>query len=172
MGTGQQILQQLNQLRGSKTLIIGIGNTLKGDDGAGPLVCERLAQASPSATPKQAGKTHAEVIDAGTVPENYIQTIIKKAPQNLLIIDAIDFGAPPGAMDIFRPEQISSFTFSTHSPSPRLFIDMITRQIKVDVYLIGIQPAQTQLGQSTSTPVSKAIQQLSQALAEVFKSKA
>jgi hydrogenase 3 maturation protease len=161
MGTGQQILQQLNQLRGSKTLILGIGNTLKGDDGAGPLVCEHLT-----------GKIRADVIDAGTVPENYIQTIIKKAPQNLLIIDAIDFGAPPGAMDIFRPEQISSFTFSTHTPSPRLFIDMIARQIKVDVYLIGIQPAQTQLGQNISIPVSKAIQQLSQTIAEVFKSKA
>jgi hydrogenase 3 maturation protease len=157
MGTGQQILQQLNQLHGSKTLIVGIGNTLKGDDGAGPLVCEQLA-----------GKTCAEIIDAGTVPENYIQPIIKKAPQNLIIIDAIDSGAPPGTIDIFRPEQISSFAFSTHTLSPRLFIDMITRQIKVDVYLLGIQPAQTQLGQSTSNQVSKAIQQLTKTLTDVF----
>ncbi len=157
MGTSQQILQQLNQLRGSKTLIVGIGNTLKGDDGAGPLVCERLAR-----------KICAEVIDTGTVPENYIQPIIKKAPQNLLIIDAIDFGASPGTIDLFRPEQISSFTFSTHTLSPRLFIDMITRQIKVDVYLIGIQPAQMQLGQSISNQVSEAIQQLTQTFTEVF----
>lgn len=102
------------------------------------------------------------------MPENYIQPIIKKAPKNLLIIDAIDFGASPGAINIFRPEQIISFVFSTHTLSPRLFIDMITRQIEVDVYLIGIQPAQTQLGQIISIQVNKAIQQLSQALAEVF----
>src|SRR4030042_5124329 len=114
MGTGQQILQQLNQLRGSKTLIVGIGNTLKGDDGAGPLVCERLT-----------GKICIEVIDAGTVPENYIQTIIKKAPQNLLIIDAIDFGASPGTIDIFRPEQLGSFVLSQHTLSPRFFFDII-----------------------------------------------
>lgn len=157
MGTSQQIIQQLNQLRGSKTLIVGIGNTLKGDDGAGPLVCERLA-----------GKICIEVIDAGTVPENYIQTIIKKNPQNLLIIDAIDFGALPGTIEIFRPEQISSFAFSTHTLSPHLFIDMITRQIKVDVHLLGIQPAQTQLGQSISNQVSEAIQQLTQTFTEVF----
>jgi len=161
MGTDQQILQQLNQLHGGKTVIVGIGNTLKSDDGAGPLVCEGLS-----------GKICAEVIDAGTVPENYIQPIIKKAPKNLLIIDAIDFGASPGTIDIFRPEQISSFVFSTHTLSPRLFIDMITRQIEADVYLLGIQPAQTQLGQSISNQVSEAIQQLSQALAEVFKLKA
>lgn len=157
MGTSQQILQQLNQLRSSKTLIVGIGNTLKGDDGAGPLVCERLA-----------GKICAEVIDAGTVPENYIQTITKKAPQNLLIIDATDFGASPGTIKLFRPEQISSFAFSTHALSPHLFIDMITRQIQVEVYLLGIQPAQTQLGQSISNQVTEAIQQLTQTFTEVF----
>jgi len=152
-----QLLQQLSELRDSKTLIIGIGSTLKGDDGAGPLVCEQLA-----------GKTCAEIIDAGTVPENYIQTIIKKAPRNLLVIDAVDFNASPGTINIFKPEQISSFAFSTHTLSPRLFIDMITRQIQVEVYLLGIQPAQTQLGQAISNPVSKAIQQLTQALIEVF----
>ncbi len=153
----EQLLRQLSKLRGSKTLIVGIGNTLKGDDGVGPLVCERLA-----------GKICAEVTDTGTVPENYIQPIIKKAPQNLLIIDAIDFGASPGAINIFKPEQISSFAFSTHTLSPRLFIDMIMQQIKVDVYLLGIQPAQTQLGQNVSNQVSEAIQQLAEALTEIF----
>lgn len=157
MGVDRQLLQQLNQLRGSETLIIGIGNTLKGDDGAGPLICEQLA-----------GKICAEVIDAGTVPENYIQPIIRKTPENLLIIDAVEFGAPPGAINIFRPEQISSFAFSTHTLSPRLFIETITQQIKVDVYLLGIQPAQTQLAQKISDSVTEAIRQLLQVLIQVF----
>jgi hydrogenase 3 maturation protease len=85
MGTDEELFEQLNKLRGSKTIILGIGNTLKGDDGAGPAVCERIA-----------GKICAEVIDAGTVPENYIQSIIKKAPQNLIIIDAVDFKSSEG----------------------------------------------------------------------------
>ena len=151
------LIQQLNKLHGSKTLIFGIGNTLKGDDGAGPLVCERLAE-----------KINAEVIDAGTVPENYIQHIIQKAPQNLIIIDAVDFGTSPGKIEIFKPEQLSSFVFSTHTLSPRLFIDMIAREIQVDIYFIGIQPAHIQLGQSISNQVSKAIQQLTKALIEFF----
>ncbi len=157
MGIDQEILQQLKQLRSSKTLIIGVGNTLKGDDGAGPVICEQLA-----------GKISAEVIDTGTVPENYIQTIVGKDPQNLLIIDAVDFNASPGTIDIFRPEQLSSFAFSTHTLSPRFFIDMISQQIQVDVYLLGIQPAQTQLGQNISNPVSEAIQQVTDVLVELF----
>ena len=152
-----QLFEQLNKLRGSKTIVLGIGNTLKGDDGAGPLVCQQLT-----------GKTSAELIDAGTVPENYIQPIIKKGPQNLLIIDAIDFGASPGSINIFKPEQLNSSVFSTHTLSPRLFVDMITQAIDVNVYFIGIQPAQTQLGQSVSSQVSQAIQSLTQTLVEIF----
>jgi len=160
----KQLFEQLRKFRGSRTVIVGIGNVLKGDDAVGPLVCEQLA-----------GKIRAELIDAGTVPENYIQPIIEKAPQNLLVIDAIDFGASAGTIRIFEPEQLSSHAFSTHALSPRLFVDMVCQNIRrdparrePDVYFVGIQPAQTQLGQSISPQVSQAVQQLSKILAEVF----
>jgi hydrogenase 3 maturation protease len=145
-------------LRDSRTVIVGIGNILKGDDGAGPLVCQQLEQAEIS----------AGLIDAGTVPENYIQPIIKRAPQNLLIIDAIDFGAAPGTIKIFKPEDIGSHIISTHSLSPRLFVDMVCQNVCVDVYFIGIQPAQIQLGQPVSQQVNMAIQQLSEVLRQIF----
>ena len=157
MGTDQQFFKQLNKLRGSATVIVGVGNTLKGDDAAGPIVCQQLG-----------GKVRAELIDAGTVPENYIQTIIKKSPRNLLIIDAVDFGARPGTINIFRPEQLKSTAFSTHTLSPRLFVDMVCKDIDADVYFVGIQPAQTQLGESQSTQVNQAIQSLVRVLTEIF----
>ena len=149
--------KQLNKLRGSATVIVGIGNTLKGDDGVGPLVCQQLES-----------KTCAELIDAATVPENYIQPIIKKAPQNLLVIDAIDFGAPTGRINIFRPEELNSIVISTHTLSPRLFVDMIAEAIKVNVYFVGIQPGQTQLGQPVCPQVSETVQWLVRTLAEIF----
>ncbi|MHC4396095.1 MAG: hydrogenase 3 maturation endopeptidase HyCI [Planctomycetota bacterium] len=149
--------EQLNKLRSSSTVIIGIGNTLKGDDGAGPTVCQELE-----------GKTCAELIDAATVPENYIQPIIKKAPQTLLVIDAIDFGASAGTISIFKSEQLNSIVISTHTLSPRLFVDMIAEAIEVDVYFVGIQPAQTQLGQPLCPEVSEAVQWLVDTLAEIF----
>ena len=157
MGVNEELFEQLNELRNSKTVIVGIGNTLKGDDGVGPIVCQHLA-----------GKISAELIDAGTVPENYIQPIIKKAPQNLLIIDAIDSGAPAGSINIFKPEQLDSFAFSTHTLSPHLFVYMLCKNIKVDVYFVGIQPAQIQLGQPISDAVNQAAQKLVRTLAEIF----
>ncbi len=158
MGNEQQILEQLDKLRGSSTVIVGIGNTLKGDDAVGPLVCEQLEQAEIS----------AYIIDAGTVPENYIQPIINKAPRNLLLIDAIDFNASPGTIKIFKSEQLNSIVISTHTLSPHLFIDMILQSIKPEVYCIGIQPAQTQLGQPVSSLVSQAIKLLCGILIEIF----
>jgi hypothetical protein len=41
MSTEQSLLQQLNILVNSATVIVGIGNILKGDDRAGPLICEQ-----------------------------------------------------------------------------------------------------------------------------------
>jgi len=158
MSTDQQLFEQLNKLRGSKTVIVGIGNTLKGDDGVGSLICEQLQQAG----------VGVELIDAGTVPESYIQPIIKKVPRNLLIIDAIDFGDSPGTINIFKPEQLNSLVVSTHTLSPRIFVDMITQVINVDVYFIGVQPAQTAFGQFLSDDIRCALQRLVDLLVDIF----
>jgi hydrogenase 3 maturation protease len=158
MGPDRRLLDQLANLRGSKTLIIGIGNILKGDDAVGPLICKKLQKANVS----------AEIIDAGTVPENYIQPIVKKAPNKLVIIDAVDFAAPPGKIEIFSPLRLSSVAFSTHALSPRLFIDMITAQIDLDVYFLAIQPAQTALGKSVTPPISQAVELTTNLLIEIF----
>jgi len=149
--------QIIDRLRGTKTLIVGIGNILKADDAAGPIVCERLR-----------GKISAEIIDTGTVPENYIQPIIKKAPDNLLIIDAIDFGAPPGELRIFRPEQLDTLVISTHTLSPRIFVDMVRQSVDVKVLFLGVQPAKIVLGRPLSAEVDDAIEMLVKALVEVF----
>jgi len=158
MQSQQQLLEQLVKLRGSRTVILGIGNTLKADDGAGPLVCQRL----------RAGGTCAELIDASTVPENYIQPVVDKAPQNLLVIDAADFAAPPGRIRVLEPGQLSQCSFSTHTLSPRMFLDMIARQIKVNVYFVGIQPAQVDLGGTMSAEVADAVELLANTLLELF----
>ncbi len=157
MGTEERLFDQLSKLSNSRTLVLTMGNTLKGDDAIGPLLYERLK-----------GKIGTEIIDAGTVPENYIQTIIKKAPENLLIIDAIDFAAPAGEIRIFKPSQLNSLIISTHSLSPRVFVDMITNEIDIQVYLLGIQPLQIQIGRPLSAEVDKAAKQLISILTKIF----
>lgn len=158
MGTHAQLCNRLKKLCSRDILIVGIGNTLKGDDGAGVLICQQLKDI-----------IGQNVIDAGTVPENYIQPIIKKAPNVLLIIDAIDFGACAGAINIFRPDQLNSLAISTHALSPRLFVDVICKSISPEVYFIGIQPGQTVLGRPLTPEVEQAIKSLTETLSTILK---
>ena len=143
MPSSDQPLAALGKLSPANTVIIGIGNTLKGDDAAGPTVCNGLRRVG----------VPAEIIDAGTVPENYIQKVVDKRPRKVIIIDATDFAAPPGTIRLFEPDQLATRSFSTHMANPGLFIDLITRQTSATVYFVGIQPAQTKL----NTPLSDEI---------------
>lgn len=158
MTIDKESLKLLRTLSGKKTVILGLGNSLKADDGVGPFVCDELSKAALT----------AEIINAGTVPENYIQRIIKKEPENLIVIDAIDFGGEAGQIRLLKPEQLNKSAFSTHTLSPHLFIEMIQQSKKVDVYVIGIQPKQIKLGEDISEQVKQTAEQLVRELAEIF----
>lgn len=150
---GDKFRERLEGWRGSRIVILGVGNTLKGDDGFGPLVCAALAN-----------KVAARVIDAGTVPENHLRPLIQAGPQLLLVIDAVDFGGAPGAVGVFTLDQINDVAFSTHALSLRLFVDVLRTEIEVDVLLLGVQPIGTQLGQSVSAPVQASIREVAETL--------
>jgi len=154
----ERIVERLKEAGGKKAVIVGIGNVLKGDDGAGAVICERIKD-----------KITADVIDAGTVPENYIQKIAKQSPEIVLVIDAIDFGASTGDLKILKPEDLSSTITSTHSLSPRIFARLLSQQANAKVFFIGIQPKQVQLGTPLSEEVSKSVDVLVEILVSVFK---
>jgi hydrogenase 3 maturation protease len=141
----QNLSDELKGIITPDTLILTIGNTLKGDDAAGPIIAEKLKPVIPD-----------HIIDAGTTPENYIQPVIDKNPKVLLIIDAINFDSPPGTLKIFPPEKIKSMAVSTHAPSPQLFLDVIKSSISPQIFFLAIQPTQTEFGQPASEPVRQA----------------
>jgi len=158
MGVDRRLLESLARSRHSKVVILGIGNTLKGDDGAGPLVCERLS-----------GKVSARVIDAGAVPENYIGPVLQASPDVLLIVDAVDFGGHPGQIRVCTPDEIHGFAFSTHALSLHLSIDLIRREKKLEVYVIGVQAGGTKLGDCLSPAMREAVETLVDTLTQLFR---
>jgi hydrogenase 3 maturation protease len=159
-GDFSELTECLSQLRGSKTVIVGIGNMLKGDDAAGPMLCQKIA-----------GRVCAKVIDAGATPENYIEHIKKCKCDNVLVVDTVDFGAtpgPPGRIRFFTRDRIGSYAFSTHVLSPRFFADLIAKDVSGNVFFLGIQPAHTNLGRAVSPPVVAAVDLLARLLSEAF----
>jgi hydrogenase 3 maturation protease len=157
MGVDLPLLESLAHWRGSKVVILGVGNTLRGDDAVGPWVCERLS-----------GRVSARVIDAGAVPENYIGRVLEASPDVLFVVDAVDFGGRPGQIRVCAPDEIHRFTFSTHALSLHLSIDLIRRERKCEVRVIGIQTSRTKLGDGLSPAMREAAGTLADTLVQLF----
>ena len=140
-----------------KVIIIGIGNILRGDDGFGPLLIEKLV-----------GKVDAHCIDAGTAPESYIGKIIKERPDTVLILDAVHLDRPAGEYDILRKSDIIKTGFTTHDISPGLFIEHLENETRADIYMLGIQPARLSLGEEMSEEVKTALDNITEQITEVI----
>ena len=138
-----------NIFRG-KTVIVGIGNTLRSDDGFGPALVEKLT-----------GKVNAVCLDAGSAPENYTGKIVKECPDTILLVDALHLGLAPGKYEILKKDQILKSGFSTHDISPHMFIDYLEKQTKADIYMLGVQPENVSFSQEMSEEVKRALDEIS-----------
>ena len=141
-----------NILKG-KVVIVGIGNTMKADDGFGPLLIERLN-----------GKVKSTCIDAGSAPENYVGKIVKENPNTVLLVDACHLDLTPGEYQILKPDEILKSGFTTHDLSPRMFIEYLQSQTKADIYMLGVQPEKVSLGEEMSEAVNATLENLTKEL--------
>lgn len=143
----------------SKVVVVGIGNILKGDDGAGPILISRLKN-----------KIEAICIDAATVPENYIGLITKEKPDLILLADAISNpDTEPGEIMLYSPKQISRLSgVSTHSASLSLFLNLLSQDCLAKVYLIGINPSSLDFDTTLSVSAQQAISRLEELFLEVL----
>jgi hydrogenase 3 maturation protease len=146
-----------DRLRGKRVLILGIGNKMRGDDGAGSVLATQLA-----------GRVNATVIDAEEVPENYLGPVIADSPEVLLILDAASMEAPPGSLAIIEMDNIASSGLSTHSASLNLFLLVLQSEILPDTFVLGIQPQTIEFGALISPAVRKAMEGIDQALFHIF----
>ncbi len=140
-----------------RILFIGIGNRDKGDDAIGPVMIDYLMT-----------KGFPNVIDAGTVPENYTGQILQYSPQTLLVFDAVDFGGKPGEWKLFQPEELAGDGFSTHNASLSLFCSYIEQSIPVRIVILGMQPMTLEFEKGLSPAVAEATEKLIRVLNRHF----
>lgn len=113
-------------------MVLTVGNSMMGDDGAGPLLAQRMRQ-NPIAG--------WSVIDGGAIPENAIHTLRAQKPRRLLVVDATEMGLAPGAIRIVDPERIAQdLLMNTHNLPLTFLLEQLKEDIP-DVTFIGIQPA-------------------------------
>jgi hydrogenase 3 maturation protease len=134
-------------------MLLGIGNPLRGDDGAGTYVADRFTSPGWIA------------LDCGTIPENFTGTVRKEHPELLVLVDAADMGISPGEFRIIRPDDIAAVTFGTHALPLSILIGFLSHDAG-RVLFIGIQPAQTEMGQPLTGAVRQGADRLIRILEE------
>jgi len=140
------MVTDLDNILKGHVVLVGIGNILKGDDGAGPALIERLQ-----------GKTSLICIDAGTAPESYAGKIVKAQPDTVILIDAVHLDKEPGAFDLLGKDDVVKSGLTTHDLSPKMFIEYLEAQTKATIYLLGIQSKTMQFGDDISLEVNRAL---------------
>ncbi len=141
-----------------RILVLGVGNSLNGDDGVGPHVATRIAAECPTGGDGAGGNPGpyaVTALDCGTTPENYTGVVRREKPDVLVIVDAAPMGLAPGEIRVIPPERMDLLTLSTHSIPLSLFITYLTDLASV-VKLVGVQPVQMLFGQPLSAVVEKA----------------
>jgi len=149
--------------RPTRVAVLGVGNELSGDDGAGVRVVRELAARLP-ATPG------VLLIDGGVAPENYTGPLRRFQPNYVLEIDAAHLGEAPGTTRCVDWREADGLSASTHTLPPSVLASFLVAELGCEVSLIGIQPAKTGSdtpmieGGPLSPAVERAVCQLADAL--------
>jgi len=121
--------------------VVGVGNSLKADDGVGSYIAV------------QGRKRHPDFfLDAGMVLENYIFKIIQNEKRDVLLVDAAGWGAEPGSMKILAFSDLAEQGISTHSLSLRRLGEML-HDFGKKVRVLGIEPAELGLKEGLTEKV-------------------
>jgi hydrogenase maturation protease len=137
-----------------KTLVLGIGNTLLSDEGAGIHALNLLQ----SYHPDQPDLTY---IDGGTLSFT-LATYIEDC-EFLIVFDAAELKSSPGTVRTMVGEQMDAFLGAARrSPHEVGLLDLfdiarLTETLPENRALIGIQPRDIEWGMSPTKPVAEAL---------------
>jgi len=140
-----------------KTLVLGIGNTLLTDEGAGVRAVEHFQA------------THGDIsgvdcLDGGTL--SFTLAVEIEDADRLIVIDAIQLHAEPGTVRRFVGEEMDHFVRSSRRTAHEVglsdIMDMarMTNRLPKHRALIGVQFSSTELAEALTEPVAAALPEI------------
>lgn len=142
------------------TLILGLGNPLRGDDGVGPFVVKALLDGE---LPEG-----VDALDGGTGGLELLQ--VMEGWDRVLVVDSADIGREPGQFIRFRPDQAElaqrsdDFSFHETGLAEALTLARALDQPLPEIVIFGVQPAQMDWGEGLSSAVKAAVPALIEAI--------
>jgi len=143
-----------------RVLVAGMGNDLRQDDGFGIAVVRRFEEDD---VPEG-----VEVYESGIAGIGLVQELMD-GYEALIIVDATDRGEEPGTVYLLEaevpdPEELSEesrreFLADTHLvvPSKALTLARALKVLPPQVYILGCQPKEQELGMGLSEPVEAGV---------------
>lgn len=130
-------------------MLITLGNSLRSDDGIGPLLA------------KQLGSIPGILIEnAGDRPERAIDFVALHRPQKVVFIDAADFAGKPGDLRWIEPSELTERSLSSHRLPLAAMIDWIESEYPTECLCLGVQVGSMQLGEGLTPEVAETAAQI------------
>jgi hydrogenase maturation protease len=134
----------------SEILILGAGNLLLSDEGAGVHVIRRLLETAD--LPEQ-----VQVLDGGTLGLDLLHYL--EGTSHLVIVDAMETGGPPGTLRRLAGDEVPAYLSIKMSPHQIGLPDMLFAAKLRDLYpqevvIWGVQPGSTEVGLALTPPVA------------------
>jgi len=154
-GVVGKLIKQIELAEKMNTLVLGLGNTLLGDEGVGVHIIEGLQK-------KYANLNNVTFLDGGTLSFTLASYI--EGTDNLIIIDAAQLNRTSGSISVYEGEEMDKFVSSNRNKSVHevnvtdiLALAHLTEQLPVRRALIGIQPQIIDWSDSLSDAVVQAV---------------
>jgi len=147
VGTGvTELREQLASRIQGEVVVMGLGNPCRGDDAAGGLVAMQIRDAP-----------GVYAIDAQDVPENHWRQVVNQRPDTIIMVDSVNLYSTPGSVALLDKDRIAGYWPTTHRMPIKVLIGYFERETHARIFLIGIQPRQTDFMQSVSPEVQASI---------------
>ena len=134
---------------GASTLVVGLGNTLRADDGVGARVAQALAE--------QARSGDVEVVEGGTLGLDLVN--LMEGRQRVILVDAAEMGRNPGEFVRFGLDQVTLLGddkyISVHAAGLRdaLLLAQVLGVLPKEIVIFGVQPASLEWRETLSPAV-------------------
>ncbi len=132
--------------------VIGLGNSLRGDDGIGPQIIQNLVN--------EGAGNYYDLCDAGSDPFDILEKLLQ--PEPVLVIDCARMGLKPGSVRRISAKETgfpeSTYGLSLHGFNLADVWKMAqTMGVENDLIVIGVEPEKMNFNTGLSVAVQKSI---------------
>jgi len=150
--------------KSARIAVLGVGNDLNADDGAGVEVIRNLRQ-------RHLASGNILLVEGATAPENFSAPLRRFKPDYLLFIDAAEMGEKPGTVAFLEMGEVDGFSASTHILPLTNLASFVQQDTGCKVAFIGIQPERLQFDSPLTETVRRAVQRTARFLKNILNSK-